>query len=81
LFVFRKPVLDKALRRRVAVNFLDGAASFTGRLAEYDNNTYVLEACETIPTPAEVQQGVKAQPILGRQYIDRVHAFLQELPT
>jgi small nuclear ribonucleoprotein (snRNP)-like protein len=79
--VFRKPVLDSALRRRVAVNFLGGAASFTGRLAEYDKHTFVLEACETIPTPGEAQKGIKPQSIAGRQYVDRVHAFLQELPS
>lgn len=72
----RKPVLDKALRRRVAVNFLAGYGDFTGRLAEYDGKTFVIEQCETIPAPGET-----AQPIAGRQYIDRTHAFLQELPT
>ena len=71
----RKPVLDKAIRRRVAVNFLDGQVGFTGRLAEYDSETYVLEQCETIPAPGET-----AQPIAGRQYVDRIHSFLQELP-
>ncbi|MGZ3493061.1 MAG: hypothetical protein ACXU9S_16450 [Gemmatimonadaceae bacterium] len=71
----RRNVLDKALRRRVAVNFLDSPTTFTGRLAEYDADTYVLEQCETIPAPGET-----AQPIKGRQYVDRVHAFLQELP-
>ena len=70
----RAKVLDKALRRRVAVNFLDGPATFTGRLAEYDSETYVLEQCETVPAPGET-----AQPIAGRQYVDRIHAFLQEL--
>jgi small nuclear ribonucleoprotein (snRNP)-like protein len=72
----RARVLDKALRRRVAVNFIDGPTAFTGRLAEYDDSTYVLEACETIPAPGET-----AQPIKGRQYVDRLHAFLQELPA
>lgn len=70
----RKPVLDKALRRRVAVNFLENDFVFTGRLAEYDDTTYVLEQCETHPAPNEV-----AQPIKGRQYVDRIHAFLTEL--
>jgi hypothetical protein len=72
--VFRRPVLDKALRRKVAVNFLNSTAAFTGRLAEYDAKTFVLEQCETIARPGET-----AQPIAGRQYVDRVHAFLQEL--
>ena len=72
----RAKVLDKALRRRVAVNFLDTTASFVGRLAEFDAETYVLEQCETIPGPGET-----AQPIAGRQYVDRLHAFIQELPA
>jgi len=67
-------VLDKALRRRVAVNFLGPTQTFTGRLAEYDDKTYVIEACETLPGPGET-----AQPIRGRQYVDRHLAFLQEL--
>jgi hypothetical protein len=74
--VFRKPVLDKALRRKVAVNFLGSHGSFTGRLAEYDAKTFVLEACETIAAPGETPR-----PIAGRQYVDRAHAFLQELDT
>lgn len=74
--MFRRNVLDKALRRRVAVNFLDNDSVFTGRLAEYDDNTYVLEQCQTVPGPGET-----AQDIPGRQYVDRIHAWLQELPT
>lgn len=70
----RNSVLRKALRRRVAVNFLDGQRGFIGRFAEYDSETYVLEQCETIPAPGET-----SQPIAGRQYVDRMHAFLQEL--
>jgi hypothetical protein len=69
-------VLDNALRRLVAVNALDGDTLFTGRLAEYDDQTYVLEKCETVPAANEV-----AQPIVGRQYVDRIHVFLTELPT
>jgi hypothetical protein len=72
----REKVLDRALLRRVAVNFLDNPAMFTGRLAEYDGETYVLEACETVAGPGET-----AQPIKGRQYVDRIHCWLQELPT
>jgi hypothetical protein len=71
-----RSVLDRALRRRVAVNFLGNEAAFVGRLAEFDAETYVLEECETIPAPGET-----AQPIRGRQYVDRLHAFLQELDT
>ena len=70
----KPPVLDKALRRRVAVNFLSGGGDFVGHLAEYDDKTFVLEQCETIAAP-----GATPQPIAGRQYIDRAHAFLQEL--
>lgn len=73
--VFRRnSVLRRALRRRVAINFLDGQRGFVGRLADYDHETYVLEQCETIPAPGEA-----AQSIAGRQYVDRIHAFLQEL--
>lgn len=72
----RTRVLDKALRRRVAVNFLGNEAAFIGRLAEYDDETFVLEECETIAAPGET-----AQPIRGRQYVDRLHVFLQELDT
>lgn len=71
----RTNVLDKALRRRVAVNFLENDFVFTGRLAEYDEHTFVLEQCETHALPGET-----AQPIKGRQYVDRIHAFLTELP-
>jgi small nuclear ribonucleoprotein (snRNP)-like protein len=70
------PVLDKALRRRVALNTVDGETLFTGRLVEYDAETFVLEQCETIPAPGET-----ARPIKGRQYVDRIHGFLTELPT
>lgn len=69
-------MLDKALRRRVAVNFLDTDSIFTGRLAEYDNTTYVLEQCQTVPGPGET-----ARDIPGRQYVDRIHVWLQELPS
>lgn len=72
----KTPVLDKALLRRVAVNFIDSDSVFTGRLAEYDNETLVLEQCQTVPGPGET-----AQPITGRQYVDRIHVWLQELPT
>lgn len=58
------------------MNFLDNDAVFTGRLAEFDGDTFVLEACETVPAPGET-----ARPIPGRQYVDRIHAWLQELPT
>jgi hypothetical protein len=71
----RTSVLDRALRRRVAVNFLDNDFVFTGRLAEYDADTFVLEQCETHAMPGETPQ-----PIKGRQYVDRIHVFLTELP-
>jgi hypothetical protein len=67
-------VLRKALRRRVAFNTLTGQTLFTGRLAEFDGKTYVLEACETYPGPGETAREIK-----GRQYIDREHGFLSEL--
>jgi hypothetical protein len=70
------PVLDKVLRRRVALNTVDGETLFTGRLAEYDSETYVLEDCQTVPAPGEIPN-----PIKGRQYVDRIHGFLTELPT
>jgi hypothetical protein len=73
----RKPVLDEALRRRVVVNFLGNEGSFMGRLASYDDATFVLEQCTTIPAgPNE-----NAQPIAGRQYVDRINCWLQELPA
>ena len=69
-------VLDELLLRRVAVNEVDtGNVLFVGRLAKYDGETYVLDQCETYPRPGET-----AQPIKGRQYIDRIHTFLSELP-
>lgn len=71
----RKRVLNKALRRRVAVNTVSGETLFTGRLADFDDSTYVLEQCETVTAPGET-----ANPIAGRQYFDRVHGFLTELP-
>lgn len=70
------PALDRALLRRVAVNFIDSDSVFTGRLAEYDYETFVLEQCQTVPGPGETPQ-----PIPGRQYVDRVHVWLQELPS
>lgn len=72
----RKRVLNKALRRRVAVNTVTGETLFTGRLADFDDTTYVLEQCETVAAHGET-----AQPIAGRQYVDRVHGFLTELLT
>lgn len=71
----QSPVLDKALLRRVAVNFIDSDSVFTGRLADYDNETFVLEQCQTVPGPGETPRD-----ITGRQYVDRIHAWLQELP-
>jgi hypothetical protein len=68
-------VVDKALRKRVVVNFLD-SGSFIGHLAEYDSETYVFEQCETVPASGET-----AQRIPGRQYVDRINCWLQELPT
>lgn len=70
----RKRVLNRALRRRVAVNTVGGETLFTGRLADFDDTSYVLEQCETVPGPGET-----ANPISGRQYFDRVHGFLTEL--
>jgi hypothetical protein len=58
------------------VNALDGDTLFTGRLAEYDDTTYVLEQCQTV---ADANGTI--HPLKGRQYIDRIHAFLTELPT
>jgi hypothetical protein len=72
----RKPVVESLLRRRVAVNFLDSDFIFTGRLAEYDDQTYVLEQCQTHAAPGETPKS-----IAGRQYVDRIHCWLQELPT
>lgn len=68
----RKPVLDKALRRRVAVNDVNGNTLFIGRLAEFDKDTYVLEQCQT--------PGDDPHDLAGRQYVDRIHAFLTEFP-
>jgi CRISPR/Cas system-associated endonuclease Cas1 len=65
-----------ALRKRVAVHFLDDSGSFVGRLAEFDSETFVLDQCETIPGHGEVAQAIK-----GRQYVDRILCWLQELPT
>lgn len=76
MFTQKPPVVEKALRRRVVVNFFGGEGSFIGHLAEYDSETYVLEQCETIPArPDEV-----AQKMQGRQYVDRINCWLQELP-
>jgi hypothetical protein len=56
------------------VNTVSGETLFTGRLADFDDSTYVLEACETVTAPGET-----ASPIAGRQYFDRAHGFLTEL--
>ena len=70
----RKRGLTKALNRRVAVNLIDnGVTLFAGRLAGFDKDTYVLEQCETIPGPGETPN-----PLPGRQYVDRIHAFITE---
>jgi hypothetical protein len=71
-----KPVVSKALLRRVAVNFLGDEGTFIGHLAEFDGETYVLEQCETVPGPGEVPISLP-----GRHYVDRVNCWLQELPT
>lgn len=72
----RKRVLNKVLRRRVAVNTVTGETLFIGRLADFDDGCYVLEQCETVASPSE-----NPKPIAGRQYFDRIHGFLTELPT
>jgi small nuclear ribonucleoprotein (snRNP)-like protein len=70
----RKRELSKALNRRVAVNLVDnGVTLFVGRLAGFDKDTYVLEQCETAPGPGETPNSLP-----GRQYIDRIHAFITE---
>ena len=75
--MFKRKELAKALNRRVAVNLIDdGSTLFVGRFAAFDEHTYVLEQCESIPAPGET-----AHPFPGRQYVDRVHAFLTVLPT
>jgi hypothetical protein len=56
------------------VNLIDnGVTLFAGRLASFDKDTYVLEQCETIPAPGETPN-----PLPGRHYVDRVHAFITE---
>lgn len=72
----RKPVLNKALLRLVAVNFFGSEGSFVGHLSEFDAQTYVLEQCETIPD----RDGV-VHKLPGRHYVDRKHCWLQEMPT
>ena len=72
----KSPVIENARNRRVALNSVDGETLFVGRLADYDAETYVLDQCETVPGPGETPQ-----PIKGRQYVDRIHGWLQELPT
>ena len=76
MFTQKAPVIENARNRRVALNTVDGETLFTGRLADFDSETFVLDQCETVPGPGET-----AQPIKGRQYIDRIHGWLQELPT
>ena len=72
----KKPVLDKALRRKVAVNFFD-SSTIVGHLAEYDNETYVFEQCSTVPEhPDESPKGIDV-----RVYVDRINCWLQELTT
>jgi small nuclear ribonucleoprotein (snRNP)-like protein len=74
LFARKLPVIANVVNKRVAVNFLDGS-TFIGRLADYDTDTFVFEQCETVPAP-----GATPQPIQGRQYVDRINVWLQELP-
>ena len=75
--MFKRKELSKALNRRVAVNLIDnGSTLFVGRLAGFDDSTYVLEQCETAPGPGET-----ARSLAGRQYVDRIHAFVTELQT
>ena len=76
MFTQKAPVIENARNRRVALNTVDGETLFTGRLADFDSETFVLDQCETVPGPGETPQ-----PIKGRQYIDRIHGWLQELPT
>ena len=76
MFTNKAPVVESLRNRRVALNTVDGETLFTGRLADFDSETFVLDQCETVPGPGETPQ-----PIKGRQYIDRIHGWLQELPT
>lgn len=76
MFTQKAPVVEAARNRRVALNTVEGETLFTGRLADYDSETWVLDQCETVPGPGETPQ-----PIKGRQYVDRIHGWLQELPT
>jgi small nuclear ribonucleoprotein (snRNP)-like protein len=74
MFARRLPLIATAINKRVAVNFFDGS-TFIGRLVDYDDDVYLFEACETVPAP-----GATAQPIQGRQFVDRVNCWLQQLP-
>jgi small nuclear ribonucleoprotein (snRNP)-like protein len=72
-----KPVLDKALRRKVAVNFFGNEGTIIGHLSEYDGETYVFEQCSTSPESRDESP----RPLSGRIYVDRINCWLQELPT
>lgn len=69
--------MEKALRKRVAVNFLNGAETFVGYLDEFDDDTYVLEQCEAPPSGRD---DVPCK-FPGRHYVGRDTCWLQELPT
>lgn len=75
--MFRKALIDKAIRRRFAVTLKQNEGVFAGLLTEWDADTLVFEKCQTVPG----KDGETSVPIAGRVFVDRVNlAYMQDLP-
>lgn len=76
--MWRKSLIQKAVRRRFAVTLAGSEGVFSGILVESDAETWVFDDCATVPSTPDATP----DPIAGRVYIDRVSvAYMQELAS
>lgn len=74
--MFRKSLIDNAIRRRFAVTLRGNEGVFSGVLTEFDRSVLVFEQCQTVPG----HEGGTPSPIAGRVFVDRSSiAYFQEL--
>lgn len=74
--MFRKSLVNKAIRRRFAVTLRANEGSFSGVLTEFDRDVYVFEQAQTVPT----KDGETVVPIRGRVFVPRdTVSYLQDL--
>lgn len=74
--MFRKSLIDNAIRRRFAVTLRGNEGMFSGVLTESDRAVFVFEQCQTIPG----NEGGTSSPIAGRVFVERsTLAYMQDV--